>query len=376
MQKIPASHSTLCDLTTDAFGYFGWPTVARADNGTLWCVASGLRTGHVCPNGRTVLLRSGDGGQTWSTPRVIHDSPFDDRDAGILDAGDGRLLVAWFTSNALDRPSIVKRADDPDYPDRELYRAGFEWNRAFDPGRFTGSWLMHSDDDGATWSEPRAIDVSAPHGPVRLANGDLLYLGKSFGPNGRDFHTQQTPIRAMRSGDRGETFQALGEVPVAPKTDFRNYHEPHVAELPDGRLLGHIRIQNHSEHSLEPAGFKHFSIMQTTSDDGGATWSVPQPLGFPGSPPHLRVHSSGTLICTYSYRNGQGGSGQRVALSTDAGETWQHDRILRDDGPTVDLGYPSTVEMPDGSLLSVYYQQSSLENRCALLASAWSLPDA
>jgi hypothetical protein len=79
----------------------------------------------------------------------------------------------------------------------------------------------------------------------------------------------------------------------------RNYHEPHVAELPDGKLLGMIRIEE---------------------GDGGASWN--------------------------------------------------YDYILRDDGPGTDLGYPSTVELGDGSLLTMYYQKPErTEDKCALL---WS----
>lgn len=371
MQRISAEHTIVCDLQNDAFGYFGWPTVTRAYDGTLWCVASGMRTAHVCPNGRTTLFRSSDNGRTWSTPRVIHDSPFDVRDAGILDAGDGRLLVSWFTSNPLDSSVVLRREEDNNYPDNELYRAGLEWPRAYEPNRFIGSWIMASDDGGATWDKPHAVDVDAPHGPIRLASGDLLYLGKVFDVKGCKLDAEHGPIRAICSNDRGETWRHLGDVPLADDTHFCNYHEPHVVELPGGKLLGHIRIQSVDEHSLDTSGIPHFSIMQTVSDDGGITWTKPASLGFHGSPPHLLRHSSGTLVCSYGYR--QEGYGQRIAISRDEGQTWQHDLILRDDGPGYDLGYPSTVELSDGSLLSVYYQQTAPDLRCALLASRWLL---
>ena len=44
-----------------------------------------------------------------------------------------------------------------------------------------GSWTSVSDDGGETWGEPRRAPVSTPHGPIKLADGDLLYLGKPFG---------------------------------------------------------------------------------------------------------------------------------------------------------------------------------------------------
>src|SRR5437868_5955661 len=59
--------------------YHGWPTLARRRNGQLLLVCSGGRESHVCPFGRVELMRSNDGGQTWTWPQVLLDSPIDDR---------------------------------------------------------------------------------------------------------------------------------------------------------------------------------------------------------------------------------------------------------------------------------------------------------
>ena len=47
----------------------------------------------------------------------------------------------------------------------------------------------------------------------------------------------------------------------------------------------------------------------------------------------------------------------------------------RDDGPGRDLGYPSSVELADGSVFTVYYQQDRVGGQCALLWTRWFLPD-
>ena len=46
----------------------------------------------------------------------------------------------------------------------------------------------------------------------------------------------------------------------------------------------------------------------------------------------------------------------------------------RDDAPDWDLGYPSTVELGDGSLFTVYYQRDAPDEHCSLLWSRWQLP--
>jgi hypothetical protein len=333
------------------------------DDGVLVAASSGLRTQHVCPFGKTVLNVSRDDGRTWSPPQVIQDSPIDDRDAGVVDLGGRNLLVTWFRSD-------TRKYGVPDWlpeSERKAWQETIEGWADERLGDLLGSWVMLSADAGETWSEPIPVPVSAPHGPIRLRNGELLYLGKDFRQEAGDKR-----ILAARSRDGGRNWDIVGTVPVHPGTDPANYHEPHVVELPSGRLIGMIRVQSHSGKELTVPGIPHFSLMQTASGDGGRTWTTPQPLGFHGSPPHLLRHASGTLVLTYGYR--QAPFGQRVALSRDDGATWDHDWILRDDGPDGDLGYPATVELAGGSLFSVYYQKATAGEKCSLLCSRWQLP--
>ena len=370
---MKAEHGIVCRLPGERFGYFGWPTVARVGdgdgNGTLLVASSGLRSEHICPWGKTVLNASTDDGRTWSPPRVINDSPLDDRDAGILDLGAGRLLVSWFTS------------DTRQYAQQDWVRSmmGAEEVDSWGPTlsqvtdvvaqEHIGSWVSLSADGGDSWGERIRVPVSAPHGPIRLRNGDLLYLGK---PYGSWSDMDGAPITAARSTDGGCSWQILGQVPCHPATGPANYHEPHVVELPTGCLLGLIRIEDHGGERLAASGIPSFSLMQTESTDGGFTWTTARPLGFHGSPPHLLRHSSGKLIATYGYR--QALYGQRAAFSNDDGATWEHDWVIRDDGPDGDLGYPSTVELADGALFTVCYQKVAGDAKCSLLWSRWMLP--
>jgi len=61
------------------------------------------------------------------------------------------------------------------------------------------------------------------------------------------------------------------------------------------------------------------------------------------------------MVCTCGYRREP--FGVRACLSTDGGRTWdmEHEHILRDDGKNVDVGYPSTAHLADGTLVTVYY---------------------
>jgi hypothetical protein len=52
-------------------------------------------------------------------------------------------------------------------------------------------------------------------------------------------------------------------------------------------------------------------------------------------------------------RNRSGGG----ATTEDGGRTWDigNEVVLRDDGLDRDMGYPSSVQLPDGAILTTYY---------------------
>lgn len=376
-QRLEAQHGTVVALEREKFGYFMDPTIARLGDGRLVAVASGFRYWHVCPFGKTTLFYSHDQGKTWTAPRVINDTVLDDRDTGIISLGGQKLLVSWFRS------------------DTRYYTTHFEefiakqaphWLHVVEPNlknmtdenvaKYLGSWVMRSDDGGETWDTPTLAPVNCPHGPICLKNGDVLYFGKEFNQNMEDLANGVGPISAYKSTDGGKTWVKQGTVPFLPGTGDVHVHEPHVVELPSGKLVGMIRIENgdfDNEDTLGKIGLTSFSMTVTESTDGGVTWSMPRPLGFHGAPPHLIYHSSGVIICAYSFRKEP--FGQRIALSYDEGKTWQHDFILRDDGPDWDLGYDASIELEDGSILTIYYQKAAaFDEKCCILSSRWRLP--
>lgn len=363
-KRLKTEHGIVCRLPGERFGYFGWPSVARAADGTLLAVSSGLRSEHICPWGKTVLNISKDSGKNWSGPQVINDSPIDDRDAGVVNLGGKKLLVSWFTSDTRQYKEGCRKWLGQEEVENWMATLN-TWSDEM-VKKWVGSWVMLSSDGAATWGKPVRAPVSTPHGPVLLRDGSLLYLGK----DSREMSDGR--ILAAESSDGGRKWKVLGEMPVCKGTIPKHYHEPHLAELPSGKLVGMIRVEGLEKEAPEQ-GLINFSLFQTESPDGGHTWTAARPTGVYGSPPHLLWHSSGTLICVYGYR--KSGYGQRAMFSRDDGATWDADWIIRDDGPDSDLGYPASTELEDGSLFSVYYQKWPGDRKCSLLWSHWQLPD-
>ena len=64
------------------------------------------------------------------------------------------------------------------------------------------------------------------------------------------------------------------------------------------------------------------------------------------------------------------------AYSRDRGRTWSQPFTLSDDGSGTDLGYPSTVELKDGRLFTVWYESLAGSPKAVLRKLEWSLEDA
>ena len=59
-------------------------------------------------------------------------------------------------------------------------------------------------------------------------------------------------------------------------------------------------------------------------------------------------------------------------ISQDDGKTWPEEYIIKG-ADYADIGYPCSVELSDGSILTVYYQHAEGESYPSLLWSRWEL---
>ncbi len=340
--------------------YHGWSTVACRRNGQLLLVYSGGREGHVCPFGRVEMMRSDDGGRSWTWPRVLLDSATDDRDAGVLETTQGSILVTTFLSNyyeaSLAKAMELSSDSANAWPADRLERWQAVQRRLSDEQRKKAQavWSIRSTDDGATWSSPIDSLVSSPHGPIQLADGRLLYLGNELWRNHR--------VGACESTDDGQSWSWLSGIPTRDGDDRKQYWELHAVESADGRIIAQIR--NHNQNNYQ-------ETLQSESSDGGKTWGQPHAIGVWGLPSHLLRLRDDRLVMTYGYRRAP--FGNQLRISEDHGRSWSEPIVLSSDGVSRDLGYPSTVELADGSLLSVWYEHMKDNPYAVLRQARWSL---
>jgi Neuraminidase (sialidase) len=92
------------------------------------------------------------------------------------------------------------------------------------------------------------------------------------------------------------------------------------------------------------------------SGDGGRTWSAPVAATRNGEHPAdlCVLRESGQLLMTYGRRMRPLGCATKT--SRDGGATWtEHEVLLAGDRIGQDVGYPSTVQLDDGTLVTALY---------------------
>ena len=361
--------------------YFGWPTIAVTADGELIVVVSGGREAHLCPFGRIDMLRSRDNGQTWTWPQTLSDSPLDDRDPGILVTDKGTILVTWFTSIEHYGYVLDPELDRRSRGEKEMSDERFDrWMRVIgrigeqERIRELGSWILRSTDDGVNWEARRRIPVNANHGPFQTRSGRILYPGvEMFTDERAEFFAQEKAAgaKANPSGNRvsvwysdddGQNWAFLSAIPTREGDDPYLYHELHGVEAEDGTII--VQMRNHNERD-------NLQTLQCESTDGGKTWTVPRAIGVRGYPSHLLRLADGRLLMSYGCRIES--MGQYARVSDDCGQSWSEPMYLGPNSVSADLGYPSTVQLSDGSLITIWYETPAEGAKTVIKMARWVL---
>ena len=284
---------------------------------------------HADPTSRTSMVRSTDGGETWHSQVTPH--TYAGNGCVIGQISNGSLIVnnfRWIFAPIEEAPERFRGY----VTYREDERQGLAMVNE-------GVYTAMSRDDGYTWEPARLLleRVGSAGRVIELDDGSVLM------PMDGKLKEHARAEWVMRSTDGGETWERDGIITAGiPELSFS---ELRILSLGNDGVLAGMRTQE-----------ANFCVSH--SDDGGRTWSPPEetPIYCRGSSPlDLLLLDDGRVLATYGHRREP--FGVRACLSEDGGRTWDvgNEVVLRDDGLDRDMGYPSSVQLPGGSIFTTYY---------------------
>ncbi|MBO9625588.1 MAG: exo-alpha-sialidase [Microbacterium sp.] len=268
---------------------------------------------HVGSVGDIRMKKSTDGGATWSGETIIASSSADLRDPSLTRLSTGRLILSYFTYDAVNKAVIRTET-------------------------------RTSDNGGASWAAPVAVTSTIPHAATSAkiievrGSGDLLI--PLYGTQGSD---PNSSVVIVRSTDKGASWSG-NQKTVASGSGTVDWTEPAIAELEDG----HLRILARTKGN----GFQFDSY----SGAYMTTWTATQDLGVPMHAPELfRIPGTNKVVNLWSQ---PAGSSRPVMvkmryLDRYWGET-QAETLYQPFRDNWDAGYSGTVLLGSSLVSAVY----------------------
>lgn len=327
--------------------YAGWP----ANNG-IWIWGNEILVGfskgyhknlghsnHNIDRDKTewhLFARSLDGGITWA----IEDPAKSGLVAHGFFAGKPRTDVPQPTARKLVQKINFKHPD-------------FAMTLRSNSSSAGESWFWYSYDRGKNWSGPFELAQLGLKGTAArtdyIVDGSnqctaFITVAKTDGKEGR--------TAAIRSEDGGLTWHFLSWIGDEPKG---------FSIMPASVRLSETDILVAQRRREEKQRF----IALHHSKDNAHSWSI---LNKPvedtgiGNPPAMIKLQDGRICLVYAYRadyesikKGTKTSDIRAKLSSDNGQSWSKEFILRNDGSGQDVGYPRIIQRKDGKIVVTYY---------------------
>ena len=321
----------------DSFASIRIPSVVVTRAGTVLAFAEGRAVAADQANNKLILKRSADGGKTWGPLQIIADDGKNclNNPCAVVVGQTGRIILMFQS-----------------YPFGFSERDG-KIRPGLDGPAIVRNYVIHSDDDGRTWSPMADVTRTTKHaervtilasGPGigiqlrRGAHAGRILIPFNEGPFGH------WNVLAVFSDDGGNHWH-IGE--PAPDCSITNaagknislVNEVQMAELSDGSVM-----LNSRKWGGKP--LRKIAV----SKDAGVTWSSIQEepsLRDPGCMASIfRLESKGGNVLLYSGPDSTKRENGTVHLSRDDGQTWPVNKVLFPGS----FAYSVLTQLPDGDI--------------------------
>ncbi|OGV52753.1 MAG: hypothetical protein A2017_15050 [Lentisphaerae bacterium GWF2_44_16] len=288
-----------------------WPRLTLLPDGDI--IASGYNyPGHATGNGNIDVWLSSDGGKFWKL-----------------------------------QGTATKHGNKPDFV-RNNHAAGL--NAKGEIIILTGGWTK-----GITVQETIQVSSSSDKG-VTWKHYDTDITGHPFGniiltPQGKlacaIHHDDEKKSYIYWSRDNGVTWgdkQLLAE----------NGTETALLRCDNGVWLAAVRSRTVFGQGGYISCDNNITLIYKSADEG-ENWTCKGPASLPNqAPADLLEMRNGSILLNHGSRV-EGVFGVATRLSNDYGETWSDTEVLISVPHRVDCGYPSSVQLNDGTILTAYY---------------------
>lgn len=300
---------------------------------------------------KKVMVRSADGGSTWSDPTYIwphlHSS----------------LSIIGSISKGHKGTLILSGIQIP------IDRAGESfWSEATEGMKQNSLFFATSFDGGTNWSDPTSVPLPIPGsaenpGALTVMNdGAWICCYSPYNNFDPDFNVDRNQVVWMRSQDEGRNWSHGSMLRF---NDARSTAaEAWVIELADGRLLGACwHIAAHGDQDKPNA----YAI----SSDAGRTWTPTSNTGTLGQSCALAALPDGRALMVYNQRK-HGDPGVYLALARPTSErfnleidepVWKATTRTRsnsssdhDNWQDYAFGEPSVLPLEDGTVLVSFWK--------------------
>ncbi|HIA47807.1 MAG TPA: exo-alpha-sialidase [Candidatus Hydrogenedentes bacterium] len=215
--------------------------------------------------------------------------------------------------------------------------------------------MRTSTDEGKTWSDPKQLSEDGKYTgltngrSIRLKSGRILLEAWHGGDS-----------YCYLSDDEGETWRESQRVKPGDGS-----WEPACIELKDGRVLMLMRTGMGGQY-------------ESISEDGGETWSDPEPTPLKGTAAPVsisRIPATDHLLVIWNHNPGASTRNPfTAAVSKDEGETWEHFRNI-EDAPNDAWAYPAVTWVEDAALLTYFNYRDGLSLHLKILPTKWFYED-
>ena len=302
--------------------------------------------------------RSLDGGETWE----LVETPCRLPGKGTLSANEH--VAGKHKSNG-DSDYEKPKSYDLTHPDLAIMcsRSGLRGGAE--------SWFNVSLDRCHSWEGPYQLPMFGYTGIAArtdylISNSDealfFLTASKADGQEGLVFCAQ--------TKDGGESFSLLSQIGPEPE-GFAIM--PASVRLSDTDILVAVRCRGRGKNAdANWDELKNWIDLYISKDNGHSWEFMNEPVddtGIGGNPPTLTLLNDGRLCMIYGYRDAP--HRMCAKLSSDNGLTWGEEVVIRDNGGDPDIGYPRTVQRPDGIIVTVYYFDEEPDGERYIEATLW-----